>query len=274
MTPPRNLRLWVLLVTASTLATAADAGRTLRVCADPDSLPFSNDRLEGFENKVAQVIADDLHAALRYVWSPQSRGSIGQALSGGKCDLVIGAPAGWGPVLTTKPYYASTYVFVYSKNKHLSLSSFDNPELRNLKIGLPLISGGGANPPPAYALARRGLASNVVGFPMFPPGKIIEAVAAGEIDVAVVWGPPGGYFAKRQPVELAVTPVRADNDDPSLRFTFEISLGVKRGDTALKDELEGVLDRKHNEILKVLEDNGVPVTSFSAGGSTPAESIH
>ena len=136
------------------------------------------------------------------------------------------------------------------KNKYRSLSSFDDPALRKLKIGLPLISGGGANPPSAYALARRGLESNVIGYSMFEPEKIIDAVAAGEIDVAVVWGPFGGYFAKRQTIPLAVTPVSAGDNDSALRFTYDMSMGVRRGDTAFKDQLERVLDRRHKEIRK------------------------
>ena len=270
----RALWLWVLLLTASALAAAAHAGRELRVCADPDNLPFSNSRLEGFENKIAQIVAADLHAAVQYVWSPQDRMRIDGALNARKCDVVIGVPAGWSPVLTTRPYYASTYVFVYPRSKHLSLSSFDDPALRKLRIGLPLISGGGANPPPAYALARRGLAGNVVGFPMFQPGKIIEAVAAGEIDVAVVWGPLGGYFAQRQPIPLAVTPVSVAGDDSSLRFTYDIAIGVRREETEFKDQLEGVLDRRQKEIVKVLEDYGVPVVYSTGAGALSTKSTH
>ena len=270
----RILHLCVLLVAASTVAAAADAGRELRVCADPDNFPFSNERLEGFENKIAQVVADDLHASLQYVWFQQSRMSIRQTLNAGKCDAVMGAPVEWSPLLTTRPYYTSTYVFVYPKNKHLSLSSFDDPALRKLKIGVPAIGGGGANPPAAYALARRGLASNVIGFSIFEPDKIVESVATGEIDVAIVWGPSGGYFAKHQAVDLAVTPVSAGEDDAAFRFTYDISMGVRRGDTAFKDELERVLERRHKEILKVLEDYGVPVISPTGGDPMSAKSIY
>jgi mxaJ protein len=274
MTSPHAFSLCVFLLTASALAAAADAGHRLRVCADPDNLPFSNDRFEGFENKIAQLVADDLHASLQYTWLPMSAASISQTLNAGKCDLIIGAPAGWGPVLTTKPYYASTYVFVYPRNKHPGLNSFDDPALRKLKIGLPLISGGGSNPPPAYALARRGLAGNVIGFPLVPPDKIVEAVASGEVDAAVVWGPLGGYFAKQQRIGLAVTPVSVGDDDSSLRFTYEISMGVKRENTAFKEELEHVLERRQKEIRKVLENYGVPVVSMTGGGPMSAKATY
>lgn len=273
MTPSLRLPLCVLLLAGFALATATAADRELRVCGDPDNLPFSNNQLEGFENKIAQVIGDDLHASVHYVWSPQSRASIGQTLTAGKCDLIIGAPSNWGPVLTTKPYYSSTYVFVYSKDKYAGLKSFDNPMLHKLKIGLPVISGGGANPPPTYALARRGLSSNVIGFSVFEPDKIIEAVATGEIDVAILWGPIGGYFAKQQSASLAVTPVAVGDDDAALRFTYDMALGVRKGDSALKEQLEGVLDRRHKQILKVLEQYGIPVVESASGGSMSAKTI-
>ncbi len=277
-TPRVTKRQWsralcLLLLTAAALATAAGATRELRVCEDPDNLPFSNDRLEGFENKIAEVIAGDLHATVQYTWFKQGRAFLRQTLNAEKCDVMIGAPTSWGALLTTKPYYTSSYVFVYKTSQNVGLSSFDDPPLRKLKIGLPFIGNDGANPPPAYALARRGLAGNVSGFPEFPRGKIIQAVAAGEIDVAVVWGPFAGYFAKQQPVGLTVTPVTTDGENPSLRFTYDISVGVRRGDTKLRDELEGVLDRRQPEIRKVLEDYGVPLISLRGDGPLSAKSI-
>lgn len=280
MNTSRISSLSVLLLAASALATAAGASVTadapvvkqLRVCADPDNLPFSNDRFEGFENKIAQLVADDLHASLQYDWSPMSAISIPLTLNAGKCDLIIGAPAEWGPVLTTKPYYASTYVFIYARDKHLNLSSFDDPALRTLKIGLPLISSGGSNPPPAYALARRGLSANIVGFPILPPDKIFQAVAAGEVDTAIVWGPLGAYFARQQSIGLAVTPVSVGYEDSALRFVYGIAMGVKRGNTAFKEQIEAVLDRRQKEIRKVLEDFGVPVVSLPAGSPLSANS--
>jgi quinoprotein dehydrogenase-associated probable ABC transporter substrate-binding protein len=271
------LRLAGALVGVLAVAAAADPGRELRICADPDNLPFSNDRLEGFENKIAQVVADELHAVVQYAWFPQRTTSIPETLEAGKCDLVIGVPTGWDLVLTTKPYYRSTYVFVYLNSKHWDLSSFDDPLLRKLRIGVHAIGKSG-NLPPAEALADRGLSGNVVGFSIFPTedspaGEIIDAVAAGKIDVAVVWGPLAGYFAKRQRVRLAVTPI-SDSTDSPFRFTYDISLGLKRGDAALREKLEGVLDRRHKQILKALEDYGVPLVPLTEAGPASAKSIH
>ncbi|MEO8660373.1 MAG: substrate-binding domain-containing protein [Bryobacteraceae bacterium] len=253
------------LLAAAALLSAADPRQALRVCADPDNLPFSNDRSEGFENRIAQIIAEDLHLPLQYEWYPQRNSFLRQTLNAGKCDVVIGVPAGWDPVLATKPYYASSYVFIYRKNQASTLSSFDDPALRKLKIGLHAFGNDGVNLPPARALGQRGLAANVVGFSLFPgegesPSKIIDAVASGEIGVAVVWGPLGGYFAKRENTPLRVTPV-SDASNLSLRFSYEISMGVRRTDTAWKEQLEGIIERRHKEILQVLSEYGVPVVS-------------
>jgi mxaJ protein len=273
-TRPR-LRSALLLVALMCTVAAADQPQQLRVCADPDNLPFSNDRLEGFENKIAQLIADDLQASLHYTWHAQRRGFIRQTLKAGECDLVMGVPNGYEPVLSTKPYYRSTYVFVYAKSRNLELRSFDDPQLRKLKIGLHAFGEDGANSPPAHALGRRGITNNVVGYTILdtndsPSGKIIDAVAKGDIDVAIVWGPFAGYYAKREPVELEVVPVSFDAEHSSLPFAFDISMGVRRGDTAFKNQMEGILDRKRGDIQKILAAYGVPlVTETPLASSQP-----
>jgi quinoprotein dehydrogenase-associated probable ABC transporter substrate-binding protein len=279
MTPTANglSRMFRVAMVLAALASAGEVAaqdRELRVCADPDNLPFSNERLEGFENKVAKLIADDLNATLRYTWASQRRGFIRQTLKAGKCDLIMGVPNGYEMVLTTKPYYRSTYVFVYAKSKNLELRSFDDPVLRQLKIGLHAFGEDGANAPPAHALARRGIAGNVIGFTILntaqsPPGKIIDAVAAGDIDVAIVWGPFAGYFAAREPVELTVVPVSSSTDLPYLPFVFDMSMGVRRGDTALKEQMEGIVDRRRGDIQKILEAYGVPLISEAPLASQP-----
>ena len=270
---PRRL----LFAPAVALAILASAGsalaerRELRVCADPNNLPFSNQRLEGFENKVAQLIADDLHATVTYTWHPQGRGFIRNTLKERRCDLVIGVPSGYDMVLATRPYYRSTYVFVYAKNRNLQLRSFDDPVLARLKIGLDEIGEDGANTPPALTLARRGIVGNIVGFKMWdvdsvenPQGRIIDAVASGDIDVAIVWGPLGGYFARRYRAALNVVPVSFTTARPVFPFVYDISMGVRSGDDALKRELESVLDRRRGDIERILEDYGVPLVAATA----------
>ena len=268
-------RLWLASIGLLLLAGAASAqDRELRVCADPNNLPFSNQRLEGIENKLAQLIAEDMNATVRYTWHPQRRGFIRRTLKAGACDVVMSVPSGYDLVLATKPYYRSSYVFVYPASRDLRLRSFDDPALRDLRIGLHAFGDDGANAPPAHALTRRGIVGNVVGFPMWgvdsvesPPGRIIGAVATGEVDVAIVWGPFGGYFAQFQPVDLEVVPVSPQVDQPTLPFIFDISMGVRPGDEALKEELEAILDRRRDDVRRILEAFGVPLVG--AGDPAP-----
>ena len=237
----------------------------LRVCADPNNLPFSNDRLEGFENKIAEMLASDMKAELQYTWWAQRRGFFRNTLRAGTCDVVVGVPASFELAQTTEPYYRSTYVFVYPKSSGLQVRSFDDPLLRRLKIGVQMIGDDASNSPPAHALSARGILENVRGYTVYgdyskpnPPARIIEAVAKGEVDLAVVWGPLAGYFVKRQRVPLEVVPVSPQIDPPFLPFVFDISMGVRRGDDALRDEIERFLDRRRTEIDRILEDYGVP----------------
>jgi quinoprotein dehydrogenase-associated probable ABC transporter substrate-binding protein len=253
----------------------------LRVCADPDNLPFSNDRQQGFENAIARLVADDLHATLQYTWfSQQNRGFLRQTLQAGKCDLVVGVPHGYDPVLSTSPYYRSTYVFVYRKDRGLNLQSFDDPVLRKLRIGLHAYGSGGSNAPPANALARRGLSSNVVGYSILatadsPPGKIFKAVAQGEVDVAIVWGPLVGGFVREQSPALVVVPVDASREAHPLQFAFDMSMGVRRDDQDRRQQLEGVLLRRRGDIRNILQSHDVPMvdTDSSRAVSPVADAI-
>jgi quinoprotein dehydrogenase-associated probable ABC transporter substrate-binding protein len=239
--------------------------RQLRVCADPNNLPFSNERLEGFENKLAELIARELNATLTYTWWAQRRGFIRNTLKANTCDLLMGVPKRLDAVLTTRPYYRSTYVFVYRQQDGPPVHSLDDPILRTVKIGVQLIGDDGANSPPAHALARRHIIENVVGYSVYgdyaqpnPTARIIEAVATGAVDVAVVWGPIAGYFARSQPVPLAVVPVIPSQETPALPFTFDIALGVRRGEEELRAALDAILQRRRPEINRLLDEYGVP----------------
>jgi quinoprotein dehydrogenase-associated probable ABC transporter substrate-binding protein len=240
----------------------------LRVCADPNNLPFSNRQEEGFENKLARMVGDALHADVRYTWMPQRRGFIRRTLNAGTCDVVMGVPSGYEMVTTTKPYYRSTYVFVYRKHAYAELRSFDDPVLRRLKIGVHAFNSDGANTPPAHALAARGLVNNLVGYLMWdvdsvqsPAGRIVDAVAKGDIDVAIVWGPFGGYFAKHAATALDVVSVSPAIDRSRIPFEYDVSLGVREGDYRLQTELEHVLESKREAIRKLLDDYGVPLVA-------------
>lgn len=240
--------------------------KDFRVCADPNNLPFSNHKQEGFENKIAELLAAALGSQIRYTWWPQRRGFIRNTLRAGVCDVVMGVPIGYDPVLTSQPYYRSTYVFVYPQDTGYQIASFDDPILHRLKIGVHLIGDDYANSPPAHALSAKGIVHNVVGYSVFgdyaedsPPGKIIKAVAAREVDMAIVWGPIAGYFARRQTVPLTLVPVPVSDSSPSLPFAYSIALGVRRGDTEFKAKLDDILIRKTAEIHQILEEYGVPL---------------
>jgi len=239
--------------------------RELRVCADPNNLPFSNQQQEGFENKIADILAKDLHARLRYTWWAQRRGFFRNTLNANQCDIVMGVPSNFELALPTKPYYRSSYVFVSRKDKSVDIRSFDDPLLRKLRIGIQLVGDDFANTPPAQALTNRNIVSNVVGYTVYgnyaepnPPARIIDAVADGHIDLAIVWGPLAGYFARRSPAPLSLVPVLKPLDGPAVPFVFDISVGVRQKEFGLRDELQGALDRRHKEIEKILDEYGIP----------------
>jgi mxaJ protein len=236
----------------------------LRVCADPNNLPFSNEREEGFENRLAELVAREMGRRVEYTWWAQRRGFFRNTLNARLCDVVLGVPATLEMVLTTAPYYRSTYVFV-TRERGPRVRSFDDDILRRVKVGVQLIGDDFASTPPAHALANRGITENIVGFTVYgdygqpnPPARIVDAVATGDVDIAVVWGPLAGYFATREAVPLRIVPVSPEADAPSLPFTFEISMGVRRGETALRDTLNAIIARRRPAIERLLDEYGVP----------------
>jgi mxaJ protein len=243
---------------------SAEEQRVLRVAADPNNLPFSNQHGEGFENKIAELIARDLGCKLEYRWHAQRRGFFRETLKSGAADLVVGVPAHFDMALSTAPYYRSTYVFVTRKDRNLHIASLDDPQLRKLKIGVQLIGSDGVDTPPAHALAARGIVDNVVGFTLYgdytgenPPARIVDAVANGDVDVAIAWGPLAGFFANRSTIPLELIPITPDKDGP-LRFAFDVSLGVRKDDGNLRDQLDKFLTDHREEIDRILDDYNVP----------------
>jgi mxaJ protein len=243
----------------------AESTRELRVCSDPNNLPFSNEREEGFENRIAELLAEELDATLSYTWWAQRRGFFRNTLRAGLCDVVIGVPSSLELAQPTRPYYRSTYVFVYPQRRGLDIRTLDDPVLRELRIGVHLVGDDYQNTPPAEALANRGFIEQLHGFTLYgdyaqpnPPARILDALVADEIDVAIVWGPLAGYFAPRQPIALEMVPVRPQIDPPYLPFVFDISLGVRRGELEFQAELDEVLVRRADDIRRILDDYGVP----------------
>lgn len=250
------------------------ARRVLRVCADPNNLPFSNQKGEGFENRIAELIAKELGARLEYTWFAQRRGFVRNTLRAGLCDVVVGVPARFDPVATTRPYYRSTYVFVSRKDRHLNIASLNDPRLKRLTIGVHIIGDDYSNPPPVHALSRRHIVQNVSGYTIYgdysqpnPPARLVEAVSDGKVDIAIVWGPFAGYFGKKQSTDLRIVPVTPEADGPDLPFVFDIAMGVRKGDQSLRQELDRVLDRRRHEIQRILTDYGVPLKPVTPSGA-------
>jgi mxaJ protein len=236
----------------------------LRVCADPDNMPLSNQKGEGFEQKIAELIAKEWNAKVEYAWWPVRRGFFARALNGRYCDVAIQAPSLFDMAGVTKPYFRSGYVFVTRKDSGLDIKSLADPRLKKLKIGVNLLNSDAENTPPAMALSQYGVVGNLVGYSTFyteteRPENIITDVAQKKTDVAIVWGPLAGYFAKRSPVPLSVIPLAERDSLSDFPFRFNIAIGVRRRDVALRDSLQAVLDRRGPEIQAILKDYGVPM---------------
>jgi mxaJ protein len=220
---------------------------------------------EGFENKIAELLAHDMGDRVEYTWWAQRRGFFRNTLRAGACDVVIGVPSAVEMALTTKPYYRSTYVFLSRKDRNLKIASLDDPILKNLKIGVQIVGDDFTNAPPAHALSRRNIVGNVRGFTVYgdysqpnPAARIVDAVEHRDVDLAIVWGPLAGYFAGQSRVPLEIVPVSPQIDQPFLPFVFDISMGVRRDDQDLRDQLEQILDNRRAEIDQILDDYRIP----------------
>ncbi len=234
----------------------------IRVCADPNNMPFSDRQGQGFENKLAELLTATLGAKLEYTWWTQRKSFLASSLEQGRCDLVMGIPSSMSSVAATRPYYRSTYVFVSRKDRDLHVSSLDDARLAGWRVGVQVVGDNYA--PPAAALARRGITSNIVGFSLFgkygeenPPRKIIDSVASGAIDLAVVWGPFAGYFAQRESAALEVVPV-SPATFLAVPFTYDISAAVRKGNNSLEQALNHAIDADSAAIERILNDYGVP----------------
>ena len=258
--PPAPVHLAAPPMTVRELA--PDPG-ALRVCADPNNLPFSDAGGAGFENAIAGVMARDLGKTVTYYWLPQRRGFVRNSLNAGLCDVIIGVPAHYELVRTTRAYYRSSYVFVA---RGRPLRSLDDGRLRQLTIGIQITGDDYNNPPPAAALAARHLATQVRGYPVYgdysqpaPQRTIIDDVKRGRLDTAIVWGPLAGYFAAKEQPTLHIAPVTPVRDAAAGPFTFAIAMGVRPDDVALQAALNRGLVRHGREIRAILERFHVPL---------------
>lgn len=254
------------------------ARRALRVCQDPNNLPFSNLKGEGFENRIAELFARDLGLPLAYYSFPNRLAFIRNTLryrlpeQDYRCDVVLGVPADFGQVAVTRPYYRSTYALVFAKGQGLDavktsddLLALPPERLRTLRIGVFDRSPG------SLWLARHGLVDRGVPYAIMSPdpdqypGQIIERdLAQGRIDAAIVWGPIAGYFARRvRTPELQVAPMKSE---PGLPFDYAIAMGVRHGEPQWKQQVEGLLARHREEILAILREYGVPLVAEPVAG--------
>ena len=275
-----TLLRWVaagLALSALTASVAAqDAPRTaLRVCQDPNNLPFSNLEGKGIENRIAEVFGKALGLPVTYYSFPQRLAFIRNTLrfklpgSDYPCDIVMGVPAGYDQVSVTKPYYRSTYALVYVKGKGLDkvASTADFLALEPARLAALRIGVHDRSPASAW-LDRHRLVDQGVPYAMMNadpaqyPGEIIEKdLAAGKIDVAIVWGPIAGYFAQRvKTPELVVVPMQSE---PGVRFDYEIAMGVRYGEREWKQQVEALIESRRPEIQAILKEYGVPIVDAS-----------
>ncbi|HEV8313001.1 MAG TPA: substrate-binding domain-containing protein [Burkholderiaceae bacterium] len=260
-----------LSCSVSAAADEAPARKAFRVCQDPNNLPFSSLKGDGYENRIAELFARELGLPVEYYSFPQRlafiRNTLRYKLPGEdyRCDIVMGVPAGFDQVSATKPYYRSTYALVFAKGRGMdavaSADDFlklDAQQLARLRIGIY------DRTPASQWLAKHELVDRAVPYPIMSPdpdqypGEILEKdLAAGKIDAAIVWGPIAGYFAKRvHAPELVVVPLASE---PGVRFDYPMAMGVRYGERAWKDQIEALIDKHHGEIAAILRDYGVPL---------------
>jgi len=262
------------LLLPGTVPAAADeapARKAFRVCQDPNNLPFSSVKGDGYENRIAELFARELGLPVEYYSFPQRlafiRNTLRYKLPGEdyRCDIVMGVPAGFDQVSATKPYYRSTYALVFAKGRGMdtvtSADDFlklDAQRLARLRIGIY------DRTPASQWLAKHELVDRAVPYPIMNPdpdqypGEILEKdLAAGKIDAAIVWGPIAGYFAKRvRAPELVVVPLASE---PGVRFDYPMAMGVRYGERAWKEQIEVLIDKHRGEIAAILRDYGVPL---------------
>jgi quinoprotein dehydrogenase-associated probable ABC transporter substrate-binding protein len=233
--------------------------KVFRVCADPHNLPFSNEGGEGFENKIAELIARKLDKSLAYSWYPQSVGFVRNTLNAHKCDVIMGFPQGGDLAQSTNPYYRTAYAFVFRRGKGLDgIESLSDARLKDKRIGVV------AGTPPATYLAMNGLLGTVKGYQLVVDTRVdssgeamIKDLTAGEIDLGIMWGPMAGYYAAHAGTDMAVVPLVKDNGGP--RLAYRIGLGVRATDQEWKRQLNRLIRDAQPDITRILLGYGVPL---------------
>jgi quinoprotein dehydrogenase-associated probable ABC transporter substrate-binding protein len=249
---------------AAKVAYKAKKLQTLKVCADPGNMPFSNDKFEGLENKIGNVLGEATGARVSFYWRPfLERAMTRQTFDAGMCDVMIDIPANYGSLLTTNPIYRTTYVLAFRDDKGIDVKSLDDPKLKELKIGVFQTSG------IRDVLAKHGIINNVSLHvvthdadlnPENQPWYQVQQVVDGDLDVAAVWGPFAGWVKSRG-APITILPVNLMED--KIPLEFDLAIGVRKTDAFLKYMLEFALEDKQQEIAKILKDYGVPLVQCS-----------
>lgn len=230
----------------------------LRVCADPNDLPFSNEKGEGYENKTAELVGRELNLPVRFVYFPQVIGFVRNTLRARSCDLIMGTVAGDDVVQTTTPYYYSDYVVVWPEGKDFAFAGFDDPRLKMMRIGIISAT------PPSDLLVRHELMANAKPYALMVDTRyesatheLVEDLVKGEIDLGLLWGPIAGYYIKREALKLKLAPI--PNEPGAPRMDYHIAMGVRANEPEWRRQINAVIQKRQAEITDILRDYGVPL---------------
>jgi len=246
-------------------------GKLLRVCADPDNLPFSNEKEQGFENKLAELIAAKLDAKVSYVWFPEGSGLVPNTMGNESCDIVMGYAQGTGLIEDTNPYYYTSYVLVFREDDPslAGVNDLSDKRLLDKKIGIV------AGTPPVSIMAINGLAANAKPFGTStvpratdPVAEIIAKIASGELDAGILWGPLAGYFAQSSKVPLNVVPLVQEKVGP--RMLYGITLGIRPNAPEWKHSINKLIAENQPEINDILLEYGMPLLDAEGHPVQPA----
>lgn len=238
-----------------------------KVCADPDNMPFSNSKQEGFEDKIAAVLAKDLGRKLTFTYAYSRQGFFRNTLGANRCDVVIGTTSDNDMMRTSKPYYRAGHVFVWRKDSNFNITNWDSPDLHKGFIGAIDHS------PATIPMNDHNLIGNSRPYRMqrdlnLPPSFMIDDLAKGEIDIAIAWGPIGGYFAKQSKVPMVVAPIpEYETTNAKGKEYWNIAVGVRKKDKDRMELIQGALDRNQDKINQILDDYGIPHVHVVEGDS-------
>lgn len=283
----KQLGLFAMLVLTSNVSFAADVdipslnpdeGRIgeirrvenndeFKVCADPENMPFSNNKQEGFEDKIAQVLAQDLGKKLTFTYAYSRQGFFRNTLGANRCDVVIGTTSDADMMRTSKPYYRAGHVFVWRKASNYNITDWTSPDLRKGFIGVIDHS------PATIPMNDNNLIANARPYRIqrdlnLPSSFMIDDLAKGDIDIAIAWGPIGGYFAKQSKVPMVVAPIpEYETENAKGKEYWNISVGVRKKDKERMAMIQGAIDRNQAKIIKILDDYGIPHVPVVEGDS-------